>query len=138
MSKVLAIDYGGKRSGIAITDSLKMIASPHTTIATKEIHDYLKEIIGKEDIDTIVIGEAKRFSGEASAIEKSIEPLLGFIKKKFPAIKLVRQDESFTSKLALDAMIQGGMKKKQRQEKGNLDKISAAIILQSYLDSTSF
>lgn len=137
MAKILAIDYGKKRCGIAITDSLQIIASALDVVETPKIHEYLKSIVEKEDIECIVIGEAHRFSGEASEVEKSIVPLLNSIKKRYPLIKLEREDESFTSKLALDSMIQGGSTKKQRRKKGNIDKISATIILQSYMERRS-
>jgi len=134
MAKVLAIDYGVKRCGLAITDPLQIIASALETVETGKIHDYLNELFSKEEIECVVIGEATRFSGEASSVEKSILPFINFIKKRYPQIKVERQDESFTSKLALDSMIQAGSTKKQRREKGNIDKISATLILQSYLD----
>ena len=137
MGKILAIDYGTKRCGLAITDSLKIIASALDVVETGKIHDYLHKLIERDDIECVVIGEAKRFSGDASAVEKSITPLLNFIKKRYPAIKVERQDESFTSSLAVDSMIQAGFKKKQRREKGNIDKISATLILQAYLERVS-
>ncbi|MAY83774.1 MAG: Holliday junction resolvase RuvX [Flavobacteriales bacterium] len=134
MGKILAIDYGTKRCGLAITDSLKIIASALETVETGKIHDYLHKLFEKDDIECVVIGEAKRFSGEDSAVEKSITPLVNFLKKRYPQIKLERQDESFTSSLAMDSMIQAGFTKKQRREKGNIDKISAVLILQAYME----
>ena len=135
MAKVLAIDYGVKRCGLAITDSLQIIASALETVETGKIHDYLHQLFEKEDIECVVIGEARKWSGKESAVEKSITPLVNFIKKRYPQIKVARQDESFSSKLALNSMIQAGSTKKQRRDKGNIDKISATIILQSYLES---
>ncbi len=135
MAKILALDYGVKRCGLAITDSLQIIASALDVVETGKIHDYLHQLFEKEDIECVVIGEARKWSGEESAVEKSILPLVNFIKKRYPSIELARQDESFTSKLALDSMIQAGSTKKQRREKGNIDKISATIILQSYLET---
>lgn len=134
MAKILAIDYGKKRCGIAITDSLQIIASALDVVDTSKIHDYLHQLFAKEEIECVVVGEARRFSGEASEVEKSITPLVNFVKKRYPRIKVERQDESFTSSLAVDSMIQGGFKKKQRREKGNIDKISATLILQAYLE----
>lgn len=135
MAKILAIDYGVKRCGLAMTDSLQIIASPLETVETGKIHDYLSRLFEKEDVECVVIGEARKWSGEPSAVEKSIVPLINFIKKRYPRIEVARQDESFTSKLALDSMIQAGSSKKQRREKGNIDKISATIILQSFLEN---
>jgi len=134
LGKVLAIDYGTKRCGIAITDSLKIIASALDVVETGKIHQYLHQLFEKDDIECVVIGEAKRFSGEPSEVEKSITPLVNFFRKRYPAIQIARQDESFTSSMALDSMIQGGFKKKHRREKGNIDKISATLILQAYLE----
>lgn len=134
MGKILAIDYGKKRCGIAITDSHQIIASALDVVETSKIHDYLHQLFEKEKIDCVVIGEARRWSGEESAVEKSITPLVNFIKKRYPQIEVARQDESFTSKLALDSMIEGGFKKKDRRKKENIDKISATLILQAYLE----
>jgi len=137
LGKILAIDYGTKRCGLAITDSLQIIASALDVVETGKLHDYLRKLFAENEIDCVVIGEARRFSGEASAVEKSIIPLVNFIKKRFPAINVERQDESFTSSLAMDSMIQAGYKKKQRREKGNIDKISAVLILQAYMGRRS-
>ncbi len=137
MSRVLAIDYGEKRTGIAVTDSLKIIASALTTIDTATLWEFLQAYLAKEDVDTIVLGLPLRLNNELSAIEPIIQKLQRKIVHNFPQIKVERQDERFTSKLALSAMITGGMKKKDRKIKGNLDKISATIILQDYLDRFS-
>lgn len=136
MGKILAIDYGKKRCGLAITDSLQIIASALDVVETSKMHNYLITLLDKNEVECVVVGEAKRFSGESSEVEKSILPLINFIKNRYPSITLEREDERFTSKLALDSMIQGGSTKKQRREKGNIDKISATIILQSYLERT--
>lgn len=137
MGKILAIDYGTKRCGLAITDSQKIIAFALDVVETGKIHDYLHQLFEKEEIECLVIGEAKRFSGEDSAVEKSITPLVNFMKKRYPKITVERQDESFTSSLALDSMIEGGFKKKDRRVKGNIDKISATLILRAYLERNS-
>lgn len=137
MSRVLAIDYGEKRTGIAVTDSLKIIASALTTVETTALWEFLQTYLMKEDVDTIVLGLPLRLNNELSAIEPKIQKLQRKIAHDFPQIKVERQDERFTSKLAVNAMIAGGMKKKDRKIKGNLDKISAAIILQDYLDRFS-
>jgi putative Holliday junction resolvase len=137
MSKVLAIDYGQKRTGIAITDSLRMIASPLETVETGKIFEYLEKIILKEKIVDIVVGEARHLDGNASEITLLQEKFCKEINKKFPAVVIHRIDEMYTSKLASQALVMGGMKKKDRQNKGNLDKVSAAIILQQFLDQSS-
>lgn len=137
MSKVLAIDYGQKRTGIAITDSLRMIASPLETVETGKIYEYLEKIILKEKIVDIVVGEARHLDGNASEITLLQEKFCKEINKKFPAVVIHRIDEMYTSKLASQALVTGGMKKKDRQNKGNLDKVSAAIILQQFLDQSS-
>lgn len=137
MSKVLAIDYGQKRTGIAITDSLRMIASPLETVDTSKIFEYLDKIIQKEKIVDIVVGEARHLDGNASEITLLQEKFCKEITKKFPSIVIHRIDEMYTSKLASQALVMGGMKKKDRQIKGNLDKVSAAIILQQFLDQSS-
>ncbi len=137
MSKVLAIDYGQKRTGIAITDSLRMIASPLETVDTIKIFEYLEKIIQKEKIVDIVVGEARHLDGNASEITLLQEKFCKEINKKFPTIVIHRIDEMYTSKLASQALVMGGMKKKDRQNKGNLDKVSAAIILQQFLDQSS-
>jgi putative Holliday junction resolvase len=137
MSKVLAIDYGQKRTGIAITDSLRIIASPLETVETGKIFEYLEKIILKEKIVDIVVGEARHLDGNASEITLLQEKFCKEINKKFPAVVIHRIDEMYTSKLASQALVMGGMKKKDRQNKGNLDKVSAAIILQQFLDQSS-
>jgi len=137
MSKVLAIDYGQKRTGIAITDSLRMIASPLETVETGKIFEYLEKIILKEKIVDVVVGEARHLNGNASEITLLQEKFCKEINKKFPAVVIHRIDEMYTSKLASQALVMGGMKKKDRQNKGNLDKVSAAIILQQFLDQSS-
>ncbi|MEZ4799674.1 MAG: Holliday junction resolvase RuvX [Flavobacteriales bacterium] len=134
MSKVLAIDYGMKRTGLAITDELRIIASPLETVDTSNIFNYLEKLIVKEKIVDIVVGEARHLDGNASEITIEQQKFCDQLLKKFPSIVIHRIDEMFTSKLASQALIMGGMKKKDRQNKGNLDKVSAAIILQSFLE----
>lgn len=133
MKKILAIDYGAKRSGIAITDSLQMLASGLTTVETKDLHTFLKELLSQEQIETIVIGQARRMNNELSQIESQIIPLINFLKKRFPHISIEREDEGFSSQQAVETMIAGGMKKQKRRNKAMIDQISATIILQRYL-----
>ena len=133
MSRILAIDFGVKRTGIAVTDELQIIASGHTTVPTDELLSFLENYFDKEDVALVIVGEPKRMNNENSAVESSI---LEFIKKfesQFSNIPLQRIDERFTSKMAFQTMIDGGLKRKQRKDKGLIDKISATIILQSYL-----
>ena len=133
MSRILAIDFGVKRTGIAVTDELQIIASGLTTVPTDELLSFLENYFNEEDVALVVVGEPKRMNNENSAVESSI---LEFIKKfesQFSNIPLRRIDERFTSKMAFQTMIDGGLKRKQRKDKGLIDKISATIILQSYL-----
>lgn len=134
MPKILAIDYGQKRCGIAITDDLKMIASPLETVDTKTLMNYLLQLVPREKVDTIVIGESRRLNGEDGDVTQEQNQLADKLTKVFPKAKIDRQDEQFSSKLAVQAMVLGGMKKSDRQKKENIDKIAAAIILQDYLN----
>jgi putative Holliday junction resolvase len=133
MNRILAIDFGLKRTGIAITDEANIIASPLTTVDSKDLMTFLKETVAKSKVGTIVLGEPKRLNNEDSHITENVRMLKTVLEKEFPAQKIVLMDERFTSKMAFQSMIDSGMKKKQRQEKGTVDMISAAIILQSYL-----
>ncbi len=133
MARILAIDYGKKRTGIAITDELQMIASGLTTIHTADIIDFLNNYFLKEDVELLLIGEPKQMNNTPSESEALIKPFIEKIKKQFPDMKIKRVDERFTSKMAFQTMIDSGLKKKQRQNKALIDEISATIILQSYL-----
>lgn len=137
MGKALGIDFGIKRTGLAITDDLRIIASGLDTVPTAQLMEFLERNVPKEKIDCFVIGQAMRMSGEMSAVEANILELIKVLVKKFPSVEIARQDERFTSKLALDAMIQGGVKKKDRRnkQKGLVDKVSATLILQAFLDN---
>lgn len=135
MGRIMAIDYGKKRTGIAVTDELQIIASGLTTVATETIFTFLKDYFSKEQVELVVIGEPKKLDNTPSDSEVLIAPFIEQFKKHFPEIPLDRIDERFTSKLALQTMIAGGLKKKQRRKKGLVDEISATIILQSFLYS---
>jgi putative Holliday junction resolvase len=137
MARVLAIDYGAKRSGIAVTDPLRMIASPHTTVPTHELMKYLKDYFQKEEVSEVVFGMPKQLDGSDTNATSLVNAAINRFKKLFPNMLLFLHDERFTSKMALDAMIVGGTSKKTRRNKGNIDKVSAAIILQSYLEANS-
>lgn len=134
MSRILAIDYGSKRSGIAVTDPLRIIASGLTTVATAELLPFLKRYIVEENVGEIVVGKPKRMTNEDSDIEVEILKFLEKIQIEFPSILIHREDERFTSKIAFQTMLEVGMKKKQRQNKELIDEISATIILQSYMN----
>jgi putative Holliday junction resolvase len=133
MGKIVAIDFGLKRTGIAITDASNIIASPLTTVDSVNLMSYLIALVEKEKVATIVIGDPKRLNNEATHITENVYLLKEVLEKQFPSLKIVLVDERFTSKMAFQSMLDNGMKKKQRQEKGMIDQISAAIILQSYL-----
>lgn len=133
MGRILAIDYGTKRIGLAVTDEMKMIAFGLTTVATSEIMVYLSDYFQKEKVDLIVVGEPKQMDNSASESEVYIKPFLDKMAEKFLSIPIKRHDERFTSKMAFQTMIDGGMKKKQRKNKALVDEISATIILQDFL-----
>ena len=133
MARILAIDYGTKRTGIAVTDELKLIASGLTTVRTHDLFDFLATYFATEDVELVIVGEPKKVDGTHSENEKNITQFLNRFHKIYPERKLERVDERFTSKMAFQTMIDSGLKKKQRQNKALVDEISAAIILQTYL-----
>lgn len=133
MARILAIDYGAKRCGIAVTDESKIIASGLTTVDTKDLLNWLQQYVANEEVELFVVGEPKRLHGEASESEKLIQPFLEKLTKVLPNIPVKRIDERFTSKIAFDTMIASGISKKKRQDKKLVDQISATIILQDYL-----
>lgn len=132
-TKVLALDFGIKRTGLAISDEMKMIASGLKTVDSRVLMEELKAIIPSEFIDTLVVGEPKFTDGKPMQLEKNILFLIEDIQKLFPYLNIVRIDERFTSKMAFQTMIDSGLKKKKRQNKGLVDEISATILLQNYL-----
>lgn len=135
MPRILAIDLGTKRTGLAVTDPLKMLANPLETIETSTLLDYLKSYCIKEEVDTIVLGYPTRLNGQDNEMTPKVVTMKDRLSKAFPDKKIELVDERFTSKMAMQSMISMGSKKKDRKEKaGNLDKVSAAIILQSYLE----
>lgn len=134
MGRIVALDFGLKRTGIAMTDELQIIASPLTTVDSAELMVFLKDLMLKNQVDTIVLGEPKRLNNEDTHITQNVYLLKEALEKEFPLQKIELVDERFTSKMAMQSMIDGGLKKKQRQEKGALDSISATIILQSYMN----
>ena len=137
MGKIIAIDFGLKRTGIAITDENKIIASGLTTVDSRELMKFLIDLSKKENLETIVLGEPKRLNNEPSHITANVFLLKEALEKQFPLIPIKLIDERFTSKMAFQSMIDNGMTKKQRQNKGLIDEISATIILQSYMSAIS-
>jgi putative Holliday junction resolvase len=132
-TKVVALDFGIKRTGIAISDEMKMIASGLKTVDTRNLMGDLKKIIVEESVDTLVVGQPKHIDGKPMQLEKNILYFIEDIQTLFPSLIIKRIDERFTSKMAFQTMIDSGLKKKQRQNKGLVDEISATIILQNYL-----
>ena len=135
MGRILAIDYGKKRTGIAVTDTLQLIANGLETVATHTLLQYLKDYISKEPVDTIVVGLPKRLNGEPSESMRYIKPFLAQLAKEMPQMPVEMYDERFTSVIAHRAMLDGGMKKTARRDKAIVDEISATIILNDFLES---
>ena len=134
MARILCLDYGRKRVGVAVTDPGQIIANRLTTVATHTLWDFLKEYFAKEKVETLVVGYPRQMNNEASESVRYINPFLKKFQKDYPDIRLELFDERFTSKMAFQTMIDGGLKKKQRQDKAMVDAVSATIILQSYLE----
>ena len=135
MVRILAIDYGTKRTGIAVTDPLRIIATALETVESDKLMNFLTTYFQKEPVDQLVVGMPKRLNNEDTDMTPLVRQLIEQLKKKFPDKRVALIDERFTSAIALQTMIAGGMKKKDRRVKGNVDKISATLILQSYLES---
>jgi putative Holliday junction resolvase len=134
MARILSIDYGLKRTGIAVTDDFQIIASGLTTIPSTDIIAFLKTYFSKENVETVLIGEPKQMNGLPSESSEMIEKFISQFHTEFPNMKMERVDERFTSKMAFQTMIDSGLKKKQRQNKGLIDEIAATILLQDYLN----
>lgn len=135
MPRILSIDYGQKRTGIAVTDEMQIIASGLTTIPTHTLIDFLKDYFAKEKVEAVLIGEPKQMNGEPSESASVINGFVTHFSNIFPDMKVIRVDERFTSKMAFQTMIDSGLSKKQRQNKGLIDEISATILLQDYLSA---
>jgi len=138
LSRILSIDYGRKRVGIAVTDTEQIIANKLTTVPTYEIWDFLKEYFEKEDVEKVVIGYPRQLNNQPSDSIRYINPFLRRFQKVYPNMALEQIDERFTSKIAFQTMIDGGLKKKARQNKATVDAVSAVIILQTYMDQEKF
>jgi putative Holliday junction resolvase len=133
MPRILSIDYGQKRTGIAVTDELQIIASGLTTIPSATVIDFLKDYFAKEDVVAVIIGEPKQMNGQPSESASIIKGFVTHFTNHFPEMKVIRMDERFTSKMAFQTMIDSGLSKKKRQNKGLIDEIAATILLQDYL-----
>ncbi len=136
MGRILAIDYGIKRTGLAVTDPLRIIATALDTVNTADLIDYLKKYFLKEEVEKAIIGLPKRLNNTDSETAPAVRKFMETFKVTFPEKPILAVDERFTSSMAQKAMIDGGMKKKDRQVKGNVDKISAVLILQSYMQGS--
>jgi len=134
LGRILAIDYGTKRTGIAVTDPGQMIASPLDTVASHELMLFLEDYFVREKVEAVVVGHPRKMDNSESESMKQIRFFVAAFRKRFPAMKVEWMDERFTSSLAKDALLEGGMKKSDRRVKGNIDKVSAALILQSFLE----
>ncbi len=133
MARIMAIDYGKKRTGLAVTDPFKMIASGLTTVATHDLIPYLKKYMLQETVEAIVIGDPKNLDGTATDATALVTECIRILRKHFPTMEIIKMDERFTSKMAFQSMLDSGLKKKERRNKALVDEISATIILQEYL-----
>ena len=138
MGRLMGIDYGRKRVGIAVTDPGQMIASGLTTVGAHEVLEFIKKYLESEPVEEFIVGEPKQMNNQPSESAGIVKAFVTSLSRKFPDIPIKMVDERFTSKMAMRAMIDGGMKKKQRQNKAMVDSISAALILQSYMESKIF
>lgn len=137
MPEIIAIDFGTKRTGIAATDPLQLVASGLTTLPTREVVPFLENYLKTHEVATCVLGQPKRHDGSLSEFEDEIKKFIAYLSKKIPSLSIERYDERFTSKMAFQTMLDSGIGKKKRQNKGLLDKISATLILQSYLEANN-
>jgi putative Holliday junction resolvase len=135
LARIIAIDYGRKRVGLAVTDPFQIIANGLDTVAAKDVLTYLEKYFQAEEVECIVVGYPKQMNNEDSESVKYLKPFLGKLKKKFPDLPIELVDERFTSKIAFQTMIDGGLGKKARRDKAMIDKVSATIILQSYMET---
>ncbi len=134
MGRILAIDYGTKRVGIAVSDEMKIIATALTTVHPKDLIEFLKTYTSQEKVELFLVGEPKQMDYTDSKVAKQIQPFVGLLAKTFPDIPIKRVDERFTSKMAFQTMIDAGLTKKKRQDKAIVDRVSATIMLQTYLE----
>lgn len=135
MSRIIAIDYGRKRCGVAVTDPLQIIANGLPTVPTHQLMDFLKDYCSKEDVELIIVGEPRQMDGSPSESTQYINPFLKHLSREMPSMNVIRRDERFTSVIAHREMLAAGFRKSQRQEKGRADEMSAVIILTEYLQN---
>src|SRR5690554_1601360 len=135
MARLLSIDYGKKRTGLAVSDPLQIIANGLTTVETSKLLDFLAEYLAKEEVERVIVGLPKQMNNKPSENMKRVEPFVNRLRKLYPRIPVEYYDERFTSKMAQQTMIDAGLKKKDRQNKGMVDEISATILLQGYMES---
>lgn len=135
MGRIMAIDYGRVRTGLAVTDPMRIIATALTTVDTPSLLAYLKDYCAREKVDIFVVGEAKHMDNSPSGSAALIEPFVMELRQQFPMSEVARIDERFTSKLAFQSMIDSGMKKKDRRDKGTIDRVAATIMLQDYMNT---
>ncbi len=138
MARILSIDYGAKRTGVAVTDTLQIIANSLATVATHELMKFLTDYFAKEEVETVVVGLPKQTDGTLSENATRVKTFVSKFKEKFPQINVVMHDERFTTVLAHQAILSGGVKKSARRDKGLADRVSAVIILQSYLEQIKY
>lgn len=138
MGRLLALDIGKKRTGIAVTDSLQLIANGLTTVSSVDIFTFLDQYLQKEAVDKFIVGLPKQMNNQPSESMQYITPMVNGLKKRYPHIPIIFEDERFTSKMAQRTMLEGGLKKKERQNKALVDQISATIILQSYMENKTY
>lgn len=138
MGRIIAIDYGTKRTGLAVTDPLRIIASALATVETKQLERYLADYFAKNDVDIIVVGKPSQMNGQPSETMRYIEPLVGRLRHAYPQKQVVMYDERFTSVMAHRTMLESGIGKMARRDKALVDRISATIILQSYMESVEY
>ena len=138
MGRIVAIDYGRKRTGVAVTDTLQIIANGLTTVPSGELVKFLSDYVSKEPVDLFIVGQPKQMNNEPSENMKYVEAFVSHLKRTIPHIPVEYYDARFTSVMAHQAMLDGGLKKKKRQEKALVDEISAVIILQAYLESKKY
>lgn len=137
MGRILAIDYGRKRTGLAVTDPLRIIANALTTVETKQLEKYLADYFAKNDVDVIVVGKPSQMNGQPSETMRYIEPLVGRLRHAYPDKQVVLHDERFTSVMAHRTILESGIGREARRDKALVDRIAATIILQSYMESLS-
>ena len=133
MGRIMAIDYGARRTGLAVTDPVRIIATALATVDTPTLLPYIEEYCAREEVDLFVVGEARRMDGSPSESAQLIEPFVAQLREAFPAKEVARIDERFTSKLAFQSMIDSGLRKKDRRNKATVDQVAATIMLQDYM-----